>query len=346
MMRHASVLVGIVLCLAIVGATARPWNWPDAPDASVLSDPLKLQRSWSAFKSFHQRHYDNAEEEAARFAAFRENLRHLKTLNLRNPQAHFRLNKFADMTKEEFAGRYLLRSFTPKVANAPVIAASVDAPLPASFDWRDKGAVTAVKNQGQCGSCWAFSATEAIESQWFLAGHPLPTLSEQQIVDCDQGRGDQGCNGGDTPTAYEYVIAAGGLDTEASYPYTAEDGTCQFKSSDVAAKITSWGYVTQNHNETQMQVTLVAKGPLSICVDASSWQFYEGGVITSECGRSLDHCVMITGFSNKEGWDFETYAVWNIRNSWGADWGYSGYLYVQRGSDLCGVSDEVTLPVV
>jgi len=95
-----------------------------------------------------------------------------------------------------------------------------------------------------------------------------------------------------------------------------------------------------------MQVALVSKGPLSICVDASSWQFYEGGVITSFCSNSLDHCVMITGYGDKEGWDGYTYSVWIVRNSWGSDWGYNGYLYVERGYDLCGISDEVTLPVV
>jgi len=174
----------------------------------------------------------------------------------------------------------------------------------------------------------------------------MTVLSEQQIVDCDQGRGDEGCSGGDTVTAYQYVMAAGGLETESAYPYLGVDSTCRFNRGSVAAVIKNWGYVTQNKNETQMQVSLVAQGPLSICVDAETWQFYMGGVITEFCANSLDHCVMITGFGNANGWDGVSYPVWNIRNSWGEDWGYSGYLYVERGSDLCGVADEVTLPVV
>jgi len=233
----------------------------------------------------------------------------------------------------------------PTKVNSPVPTyAPMD--LPNSFDWRDKGAVTDVYDQGQCGSCWAFSATEAIESAWFLGGNKLVSLSPQQIVDCDQGRGDEGCDGGDTPTAYEYVISAGGMDTLDSYPYTAEDDTCAFKTQNIAAKISNWTYITQNKNETQMQVGLISSGPLSICVDAASWQFYFGGVITDLCGTDLDHCVLITGYQNSYQSTFGTYDIWLIRNSWGADWGESGYIYVERGYDLCGVGDEVTVPLL
>jgi len=220
--------------------------------------------------------------------------------------------------------------------------------IPETYDWRDHGAVTPTYNQGQCGSCWAFSATEAIESQWFLAGNQLPSLSPQQIVDCDVGGEDEGCNGGDTPTAYEYVIKAGGMETQDAYPYTGEDQTCAFSKSKVIAHISNWTYITTDKNETEMQIGLVNRGPLSICVDALSWQFYVGGVISDGflCGNNLDHCVLITGYSDQKGLDMETYQVWNIRNSWGEDWGYGGYLYVERGYDLCGVGDEVTIPLV
>jgi len=167
----------------------------------------------------------------------------------------------------------------------------------------------------------------------------------QQIVDCDLGNGDEGCNGGDTPTAYAYVMKAGGLENGTVYPYTAEDDSCAFNPNDIQAKISSWNYATKDKDEVQMQEVLVAKGPLSICVDATTWQFYVGGVISSFCGDELDHCVMITGFQNYTSM-FGTYPVWNVRNSWGSDWGEGGYLYVERGNDLCGIADEVTLPVV
>jgi len=162
------------------------------------------------------------------------------------------------------------------------------------------------------------------------------------MVDCDTT--DDGCGGGDTPTAYQYVISAGGIETEAAYPYTAEDGNCQFKKSAINATISNWEYITQNKNETEMVIKLVALGPLSICVDALTWQFYIGGVIAygDLCYDQLDHCVMITGYNDQ----YDGYKVWNVRNSWGKDWGEDGYLYVERGYDLCGIADEVTIPLV
>jgi len=173
----------------------------------------------------------------------------------------------------------------------------------------------------------------------------LISLSPQQIVDCDLGNGDEGCNGGDTPTAYEYVIKTGGMETWDNYPYVGEDQTCAFKSSDVVAKISNWTYITTNKNETQMQIGLLERGPLSICVDAASWQVYIGGVVSDLCGDSLDHCVMITGFADYTD-VFGTYPIWNVRNSWGEDWGENGYIWIERGYDLCGVADEVTIPLV
>jgi len=140
-------------------------------------------------------------------------------------------------------------------------------------------------------------------------------------------------------------MKAGGMETEDNYPYTGEDGTCQFNSKDVVSHIANWTYITTNKNETQMQAGLLAKGPLSICVDAESWQFYVEGVVGPLCGDDLDHCVMITGFSEYSD-VFGTYQVWNVRNSWGADWGMDGYLYVERNYDYCGIADEVTIPLV
>jgi len=292
-------------------------------------------------KSYH------VEEIKNKYANFKNNLKRVDEMNGKykaiGKTGPFGITKFFDMSSQEFHKMYLNKKTTQRQASPSKIPITPKA-LPDAFDWSSKGAVTPVYDQGQCGSCWAFSATEAIESAWFLAGNPLVSLSQQQVVDCDKI--DLGCEGGDTVTAYQYVINATGLENQANYPYTAEDETCAFSKSKVAASIKSWGYVTQNKNETEMQYGLYANGPLSICVEADSWQYYVGGVISDFCGDALDHCVMITGFQNMQGWDFETYAVWNVRNSWGEDWGVSGYLYIERGQNLCGLAEEVTLPVV
>jgi len=300
---------------------------------------------FDTFVAKYHKSYATEDEKAQRFAIFRENLERIESMNTKTNSKTYGITKFSDLTPQEFTQSYLMNIERQTAPTAAKIAFPQDFDLPTEYDWRDKGAVTPVYNQGQCGSCWAFSATEAIESQWFLANGKLKELSMQQIVDCDTGNGDEGCEGGDTTTAYEYVIKAGGLDSLSDYPYVGEDENCAFNKSDITAKITSWGYVTQDKNETEMQYGLMAKGPLSICVDAESWQFYEGGVISDLCGDELDHCVMITGFQDYSD-IFGTYQVWNIRNSWGSDWGENGYLYVERGYDLCGVADEVTLPVV
>jgi len=304
------------------------------------------REQFRAFVNKYNRVYESLDEYERRYQIFEDNLKIIDRQNKLDTSAKYGINKFADLSTAEFSAQYLgyKPSSSPKTKEI-----TIDIPenyeLPSSYDWRDKGAVTPVYNQGQCGSCWAFSTTEAVESQWFLTKGSLLSLSPQQIVDCDAGNGDYGCEGGDTVTAYQYVIKAGGMETWKNYPYTAEDGTCAFQKSKIAASISSWTYITKDNNETQMQIGLVNSGPLSICVDASSWQFYVGGVVGPLCGDSLDHCVMITGYGNYTD-IFGTYNVWNVRNSWGEDWGYSGYLYVEMFGDYCGISDEATIPLV
>jgi len=167
-------------------------------------------------------------------------------------------------------------------------------------------------------------------------------------VSCDSR--DGGCNGGNPPTAYEYVIKAGGLETWADYPYTSgagNSGYCKFDKSDIVAHISSWDWVsrsdvaTPNGNETAMLYGSWQYGPLSICVDASSWQTYRSGVVTSNCGKQIDHCVQLTGWNTANSVDY-----WIVRNSWGVTWGEQGFIWVQRNKDLCAIANEVTRAVV
>jgi cysteine peptidase B len=297
----------------------------------------------------YDRQYANEAEYLHRLNIFKKNLVIYAELDARSPYASFGVTKFSDLSQEEFAETYLMKNLSmplfkageAKVWNAP----SKSLALPTSYSWQSKGGVTPVKNQGQCGSCWAFSATEAIESQWFLAGkvNPIAQFSPEQIVQCDPY--DAGCNGGWPYNAYKYVIGAGGIDSYSSYPYTSgngQTGNCIFKSADIAATISSWQWVTQSENEQQMQQFTYTTGPPSVCVDAATWSGYNGGVITAaECGTSIDHCVQIVGWDVVQG-----LKAWLVRNSWGTSWGYSGYLYVEMGADACGIASTVTSPIV
>jgi C1A family cysteine protease len=308
---------------------------------------LSLQirdQEFDAYLQTYQKYYTGAEY-ATRLAIFKEAKEEIARLNAearsRGRNTKFAINKFADLSKEEFAARYF--GYKKVSKEVPVAARLADpkAPLPTYFDWNNKGAVTPVKDQQQCGSCWAFSATEGVESAWFLAKRKLIELSPQQIVSCDTT--DQGCNGGDLPTAFAY-IASSGLETEADYPYTSgngDSGTCNYNQQDTVASISGFKYATTTGNETAMQVAMLTVGPLSICVEADTWQYYSGGVLTNDCGDNLDHCVQVTGW-NVDNTQNPPVPYWIVRNSWNTNWGINGYIWIERNMDLCGISDEAT----
>jgi hypothetical protein len=303
--------------------------------ASLQSD----MKSFLNFCNAYGKSYNDIEF-GKRFQIFSDNLKIAAQHQAKNPKARFGVTKFSDLSPEEFRSFYLMPVELHK-NRPPKNPAKVQKPLPTvalpdSFDWNDKGAISPVKDQQQCGSCWAFSATETTESYHFIDHGNLPILSPQQIVDCDTD--SYGCNGGWTEHAFNYVISAGGLDTESSYPYTAQDGTCNYQPSNSGASIKSWAYVTQSDDENAMQQSLYTTGPASVCVDASSWSSYQGGVLT-DCGDSVDHCVQLTGWSTQSGT-----AAWNVRNSWNTNWGVNGYIYLARGGNTCDIgSDVITL---
>jgi C1A family cysteine protease len=318
-MKVALLLLGLV-CLCF------------ADDAEVL---------FTAWKAQYNKVYA-AEEEPIRLENFKASLDRIASRNAAGSSATFGLTKFSDLSPEEFRSFYLGYKAPEKKADVEVIYSQVDAPQ--TFDWRSKNMVTPVKNQEQCGSCWAFSATENIESMYCMSKQmdctTLAPLGPQQIVDCDTT--DSGCEGGNTETAYAYVMSAGGMEDEKDYPYTATDGTCNFVSSEVAITISNWKSAAPKGDEQTMMNNLVALGPLSICVEAQPWQDYTGGVLmASDCDNQLDHCVQAVGYDLTADTPF-----WSVRNSWGTDWGEQGYIRLQYGQDTCGCADDVTTAII
>jgi len=296
----------------------------------------------------YKKNYTTPVEYLLRRNNFEESLKRIHLLNSKAKYASFGINKFSDMSTEEFKNTVLMKNRidpSKKSKDVEILKPTITN-LPTSYDWRDHGLVTRVKDQGQCGSCWAFSATENIESMWIKAGkakNSTLNLAEQQIVDCDDS--DLGCSGGNTNTAFDYVLSAGGLEPDSLYPYTAEDGNCNFRQNRVVAKISSWKYATSDYDEITLQQNLVSWGPLSVCVDASNWQDYQNGVMTWEdCAwiNLLDHCVQLVGYQTKT----SSGDYYIVRNSWGEDWGINGYIWLSMGSDTCGIAHDATCSFV
>ncbi|XP_053205500.1 procathepsin L-like [Panonychus citri] len=307
----------------------------------------ELKQHFEAFKANHSIVYDDKAEEAHRFEVFSKNFAFIKEHNSKAANGEFSftlgVNKFADLTFDEFSARYLTYKGEAKKP-APLLHNHLAAKdVPTSVDWRDKGAVTGVKDQGSCGSCWAFSACAAIEGANFLKNGKLVSLSEQNLVDCDRSQ-DEGCNGGLMDNAFDYVISNKGIDTEDSYPYKGKDGSCSFDASKVGATITSYADVASG--DEAALASAVAQQPTSVAIDASLFlQLYSGGIfdigfLCSSDAKSLNHGVTAVGYGTDKK-DF-----WIIKNSWGSGWGEKGFFRMARGKNLCGVATQASYPVV
>jgi len=256
------------------------------------------------------------------------------------------LNQFAHLTLIEFTALHLgyaKTKFNVPSKNTTGKVCDNKGPLtaPDEIDWDVQGKVTKVKNQGRCGSCWAFSATGAIESVLALTTGELDELSEQQLVDCSTAYGNQGCNGGEMYKAFNYV-ADHGIVLETDYPYTAVDGKCNIPANATTFLISGYRNVTANTSDALKSA--VAKNPVSVGVQAASsvFQLYKSGVLTGDgCGIELDHGVLAVGYGTLNGTAF-----WRVKNSWGPSWGNKGYILIERreGPGTCGINMEPMYP--
>jgi len=278
-----------------------------------------------------------------RYNIFKANYDAIKNHNAQGLSWTMDINEFADMTWEEFKTTHMGYKRSALFHNArQTVNLSGLFTVPTAIDWSAKGAVTGIKNQEQCGSCWAFSTTGSTEGAVEIKTGRLTSLSEQQLVDCSDAYGNMGCNGGLMDNAFQYIIANKGICSEAEYPYTAVDGTC--KTCSVVSTISSYKDVAQN-DEAALEAA-VAQGPVSVAIEAdqSGFQFYSGGVFDGTCGTALDHGVLAVGYGTQGGQKF-----WKVKNSWGSSWGLSGYILMAKDisstSGQCGIAMEPSYPI-
>lgn len=319
---------------------------------------LRTEKKFKVFMENYGRSYSTEEEYLRRLGIFAQNMVRAAEHQALDPTAVHGVTQFSDLTEDEFEKLYTgVNGGFPSSNNA---AGGIAPPLevdglPENFDWREKGAVTEVKLQGRCGSCWAFSTTGSIEGANFLATGKLVSLSEQQLLDCDnkcditeKTSCDNGCNGGLMTNAYNYLLESGGLEEESSYPYTGERGECKFDPEKIAVKITNFTNIPADEN--QIAAYLVKNGPLAMGVNAIFMQTYIGGVscplICSK--KRLNHGVLLVGYGAK---GFSILRLgnkpyWIIKNSWGEKWGEDGYYKLCRGHGMCGINTMVSAAMV
>ncbi|XP_046977836.1 cathepsin L-like isoform X2 [Vanessa cardui] len=328
--------------------------------ASAVSFFDLVREEWNAFKLEHKKSYESETEERFRMKIYAENKHKVAKHNQRfeRGQVSYRLatNKYADMLHHEFV--HTMNGFNRTAkhnkelyskgrdSRGATFLSPANVALPEQVDWRAQGAVTDVKDQGKCGSCWSFSATGALEAQHFRKSGFLVSLSEQNLIDCSGAYGNNGCNGGLMDNAFKYIRDNRGIDMEKTYPYEAVDDKCRYNPKNVGADDVGFVDVPEG-DEEKLKQAVATVGPVSVAIDASqeSFQLYATGVYYDEnCSSSnLDHGVLVVGYgTDEDGGDY-----WLVKNSWGRSWGELGYIKMARNRDNhCGIASAASYPLV
>jgi len=332
-------LLALVASLAFVSAKT---HHHENVSSSVAPTEKELESMFTSYVKQYSKKYAH-DEFFSRFNTFKSNMEKIRTHNAQNLSYKLGVNEFSDMTSEEFKTNkngFKNTDYSHLRNKNAVKLPKVNAG--GAVDWRNSQAVTPVKDQGQCGSCWAFSTTGSFEGAHVLAGQGLVSLSEQQLVDCSTAQGNQGCNGGLMDSAFQYIIANKGITSEAAYPYTATGPNPCKTGMTSYATISSFTDVIVGSEDDLLSAA--TKQPVSVAIEAdqASFQQYASGVYTDTgCGTTLDHGVLVVGYGTDNGQDY-----WIVKNSWGATWGEQGYIRILRGKNLCGISNAASYPVV
>lgn len=328
----------IICLLVVVTAKKIPFNH-------------ELDEHWEHFKTKFNKNY-KPNEEVARRLVWEQHVANIIEHNINYDLGlhtyTLGLNEYCDLTHREFVQKMngYKKGVNSTINPVYTFTRLSNVVLPDTVDWRKEGLVTGVKNQQQCGSCWAFSTTGSLEGQHKKKTGKLVSLSEQNLMDCSGPEGNMGCEGGLMDQGFEYIKKNGGIDTEKSYPYEAEDDTCRFNPNTIGA--TCRGYVDiPSGDEDALKQAVATIGPISVAIDASSkdFQLYDGGVYDEEdCSTTaLDHGVLVVGYGTTE--DGEDY--WLVKNSWGESWGINGYIKMSRNKqNQCGIATQASYPLV